>query len=152
MTQRINSLRELLPDGPNGPEAVAKMQQYLRANIHQDNHPDEARMISQVPGDDPTQHLLYTPPNPYMKYGFAKLKRAWDTGRVPEAERTKVESALFMLAEGQAWEPAPCIAVDQAEVRYYSGNLNGDESIWDADGFNAPGPGSFNATVLHSDE
>jgi hypothetical protein len=150
--QRINSLRELLPGNQGGAEAVAKMQANLRANIHQEVHPDEARMMSQVPGDDETQHLMYTPPNPYMKHGFAKLKRAWDTGRVPESEKALVKTAMLWLADGQAWgdkEPY-CIAKDQTEVRYYSGNLNGDEDIFDSSAFR--GPSKFNPTIQHSDD
>lgn len=147
---KVNSLRDLLPGNQGTPEAVAQMQANLRANIHQEPHPDEARCISQVPGDDETQHLLYTPPNPYMKLGFARLKRAWDRGAIPKHEEAQVLSAMRMLADGQAWEPAPCIAVDQTEVRYYSGNMNGDEDIWDPSSMR--GPTKFNPTIQHSDE
>jgi hypothetical protein len=145
---KINSLRELLPGNQGTPEAVARMQANLRANIHPDNHPDEARCISQVPGDDETQHLMYTPPNPYMKHGYAKLKRAWNTGRVPESEQALVRQALWFFGDDLS-KPQECIAKDQTEVRYYSGNMKGDEDIFDSSAFR--GPSKFNPTIQHSD-
>jgi hypothetical protein len=152
MAQRINSLRDLLPEGHQGtPEAVVQMQANLRSSLHQDPDPIEAKVVSVLPGDDVESHPSYLPPNKYLKHGFLKLKRAWDTGKVPESEQSEVRRAMSLLLDGgQPFEAQPCIAKDQTEVRYYQGNLKGDEDIFDPSAFN--GPKTFNATVLHSDD
>ena len=147
MVQRINSLRELLPGNQGTPESVARMQANLRANMHSEPHPIEAKVVSVLPGDVVEDHPAYTPPNPYMKHGYTKLKRAWNTGRVPESEQDLVRQALWFFGDDLS-KPHECIAVDQTEVRHYSGNLKGDDDIWDPSAVR--GPSKFNSTVLHS--
>jgi hypothetical protein len=151
---KINSLRDLLPEDQRGQQAIDRMQANLRAKIHPEPHPDENLFVAQVPGDEPTAHPLYQRPNPYMKHGFVKLKHLWDKGLIPVGEVPEVRRAMDMLADGQAWgdkEPY-CIAVDQdpTVVRYYSGNMNGDEDIFDPSAFR--GPSKFKSTILHSDD
>ena len=128
-----------------------ELQANLRASIHHEGHGAiEDKIKSVMPGDvDFAEHPAYVPPNPYMKLGFARLKRALDRGAIPKREQAKVLAALRLLADGQAWEPQPCIATEQPE-RFYTGNLQGDDDIFDPSAFH--GPSKFNATVLHSDD
>ena len=85
-----------------------------------------------MPGDD--DHLLQTAPNPYVKFGFAKLKRMLDAGLVPDEHVRGVQQALILLADGQALTSSrPCIAVDHP-TRPYNPYLGGDEDVCDLTG------------------
>jgi len=148
MTRPIKNIRDLLIHPDEQAAALEGMQNYLRANLHPDNHPDEHLYVATMPGD-PT-HPLEHPPNPYMKHGFMNLKRLWDKGLIPEDKIPEVRRAMYMLSEGQAWDAPPSIAVDQTETLVYEGNMNGDEDIWDP-GATTFAP-KFQSTVLHSDE
>lgn len=154
MANVVRNMRDLLPDDQRGDGALRRMENYLRANIHPDRHPNELAVKSVMPGDaDFESHPLYVPPNKYTKHGFAILKRAWDTGRVPNSEREEVKTALLILADGQVWDNSafPCTAEDQTEVRWYSGKeCDGDDEIFDPSA--TRGPSNFVRSIQHSDD
>lgn len=147
---RVNSLRDLLPGNQGGPDSIVKMQEYLRANVHQDDDAERSRAISVLPGDDGFEdHPAYLPPNRYTKFGFRKLKTAWDRGLVPPEHKDEVFRAMKILADGQSFGSIPCIAVDQTEVIWYSGReCDSDDDVYDPSA--TRGPSNFVSTVQHS--
>lgn len=92
----MKTLRDLLDTECREALDPAEWERDLQRSVHPQEHPDAARAVSMMPGEDVQQHLLYRKPNPYWTRPRSELKALLNSQALDPAQERLIREALSM--------------------------------------------------------